>query len=307
MVCAIPAGCRLSQHDIDKSRIAVAADRRMIPIRSPRPAWSDQNPFPAPWRRPCCLPPLRRLPMPDAATLCRAARHLCEGDHISSKKRARERNRPGAGMGRARMRHNERRYSPDQRFEYVISTVCAAGVPVYNVRSLLGAMAARGQPLYGCQTPDGYRNTEAAWLSPAASLRRISFALALAPSPARGPQIGAILSAPLRPDPHLFLGNQVSVYGTERKEMWTKAHRARHEARLKEMVTVNDADGNGLAIAVVPASVQDRDTLPAFSDRGTGDGERLLLSSGDDFWRSGAAGRHLFRCQLPSRLLPSRC
>lgn len=49
----------------------------------------------------------------------------------------------------------------------------------------------------------------------------------------------ACLSAPLRPDPHLFLGNQVSAYGKERKEMWTKAHRARHEARLKEIVAVS--------------------------------------------------------------------
>jgi hypothetical protein len=65
-------------------------------------------------------------------------------------------------------------------FEYVISAVRAAGVPVYNVRPLLGAMAALGEPLYGCQTPDGYKNTEAAWLSPDATLRRIDFALALA-------------------------------------------------------------------------------------------------------------------------------
>ena len=65
-------------------------------------------------------------------------------------------------------------------FEYVISAVRAAGVPVYNVRPLLGAMAGLGQPLYGCLTPDGYKNTEAAWLSPDATLRRIGFALALA-------------------------------------------------------------------------------------------------------------------------------
>jgi Protein of unknown function (DUF1800) len=35
-------------------------------------------------------------------------------------------------------------------------------------------------PLYGCQTPDGYKNTEAAWLSPDATGLRISFATALA-------------------------------------------------------------------------------------------------------------------------------
>jgi hypothetical protein len=34
-------------------------------------------------------------------------------------------------------------------------------------------------PLYECQTPDGYKNTEEAWLSPDATLQRISFAIAL--------------------------------------------------------------------------------------------------------------------------------
>jgi hypothetical protein len=35
-------------------------------------------------------------------------------------------------------------------------------------------------PLYGCPTPDGYKNTEAAWLNPDAVTRRINFATALA-------------------------------------------------------------------------------------------------------------------------------
>ena len=35
-------------------------------------------------------------------------------------------------------------------------------------------------PLFGCVTPDGYRNTEDAWMSPDATARRINFATALA-------------------------------------------------------------------------------------------------------------------------------
>ncbi len=35
-------------------------------------------------------------------------------------------------------------------------------------------------PLYGCQTPDGYKNTQDAWLNPDAITRRIAFATALA-------------------------------------------------------------------------------------------------------------------------------
>ena len=64
-------------------------------------------------------------------------------------------------------------------YEYVISAVRAAGVPVNDVRPLLGWMSRLGMPLYECQTPDGYKNTEEAWLSPDATLQRISFAIAL--------------------------------------------------------------------------------------------------------------------------------
>lgn len=65
-------------------------------------------------------------------------------------------------------------------YRYVISAVRAADAPLPNYRPLLGAMRQLGMPLYGCQTPDGYKNTEAAWLNPDALSRRINFATALA-------------------------------------------------------------------------------------------------------------------------------
>lgn len=64
-------------------------------------------------------------------------------------------------------------------FEYVVSAVRASGVPVTNFRPLLGNMARLGEPLYGCQTPDGYKNTREAWLNPDAMALRLSFATAL--------------------------------------------------------------------------------------------------------------------------------
>jgi uncharacterized protein (DUF1800 family) len=64
-------------------------------------------------------------------------------------------------------------------YQFVISAVRAAGVPLGSVRPLLGAMDQFGMPLFGCLTPDGYKNTEDAWLSPDATTRRISFATAL--------------------------------------------------------------------------------------------------------------------------------
>ena len=64
-------------------------------------------------------------------------------------------------------------------YEFVISATRAVGVPVVNVRPLTGAMALLGMPLYGCQTPDGYKQTQEAWLSPNAMMMRLSFATAL--------------------------------------------------------------------------------------------------------------------------------
>src|SRR4029077_21151935 len=65
-------------------------------------------------------------------------------------------------------------------YHFVIAATRAAGVPVNNTRPLLAAIGQLGMPLFGCLTPDGYKNTEAAWLSPDATTRRISFATVLA-------------------------------------------------------------------------------------------------------------------------------
>jgi len=47
-------------------------------------------------------------------------------------------------------------------------------------KPMLNALNALGMPLYGCQTPDGYKNTEQAWLNPDALSRRIGYAASLA-------------------------------------------------------------------------------------------------------------------------------
>jgi uncharacterized protein (DUF1800 family) len=64
-------------------------------------------------------------------------------------------------------------------YEYVLSAVRATDAEVFNVNPLAGTMAALGMPLYGCQTPDGYKNTTEAWLNPDAMMLRLSFATAL--------------------------------------------------------------------------------------------------------------------------------
>jgi len=65
-------------------------------------------------------------------------------------------------------------------YQYVISLVRATGEDVTNYQPLIGMMRQLGMPLYECQTPDGYKNTQDAWLNPDGMLRRINFATALA-------------------------------------------------------------------------------------------------------------------------------
>jgi uncharacterized protein (DUF1800 family) len=65
-------------------------------------------------------------------------------------------------------------------YQYVVSAARAGELSVVNVRPVLGALSQLGMPLYGCQTPDGYKNTEQAWLNPDALARRINFVTMLA-------------------------------------------------------------------------------------------------------------------------------
>jgi uncharacterized protein (DUF1800 family) len=84
-------------------------------------------------------------------------------------------------------------------YQYVISVVRAAGVEVNNVRPLLAAMNRMGMPLYGCQSPDGYKNTEDVWLNPDALAQRISFVSGV--SLGRSP-LAAVVDATVDNDPY---------------------------------------------------------------------------------------------------------
>ena len=65
-------------------------------------------------------------------------------------------------------------------YQYVLSSVRASGIATTNVKPLMAVLAQLGQPLYGCQTPDGWHDTEADWLNPNAITQRVNFATALA-------------------------------------------------------------------------------------------------------------------------------
>lgn len=64
-------------------------------------------------------------------------------------------------------------------YQFVISAARAGNSSMAEVRPVLGALDRLGMPLYGCQTPDGYKNTQAAWLNPDALSRRIGYAATL--------------------------------------------------------------------------------------------------------------------------------
>lgn len=65
-------------------------------------------------------------------------------------------------------------------YQFVISAARAGNAPLAEVKPVMGALDRLGMPLYGCQTPDGYKNTQAAWLNPDALSRRIGYAATLA-------------------------------------------------------------------------------------------------------------------------------
>lgn len=64
-------------------------------------------------------------------------------------------------------------------YQYIISAVRATGAENPQIKSLFGALRQMEMPLYGCRTPNGYKNTRDAWLNPDAILRRVSFATLL--------------------------------------------------------------------------------------------------------------------------------
>lgn len=66
-------------------------------------------------------------------------------------------------------------------YHYLISSFRALGLATpADVGPLLQVLAQAGMPLYGAQTPDGYKNVASAWMSPEALAQRVQFASALA-------------------------------------------------------------------------------------------------------------------------------
>ncbi|NEN87420.1 MAG: DUF1800 domain-containing protein [Okeania sp. SIO3H1] len=72
--------------------------------------------------------------------------------------------------------HNSKFKNP---YHFVASAMRAIGNEVDNFRPINGILDQLGMPLYGCVTPDGYKNTKEAWLSSDTMIRRSSLAVPL--------------------------------------------------------------------------------------------------------------------------------
>ena len=62
-------------------------------------------------------------------------------------------------------------------YQYLLSSLRAIDAPApADFQQMIGLLAQAGMPLYGAQTPDGYKNTASAWMSPEALAQRIQLA-----------------------------------------------------------------------------------------------------------------------------------
>ncbi|AGY58893.1 DUF1800 domain-containing protein [Gloeobacter kilaueensis] len=80
-------------------------------------------------------------------------------------------------------------------YRYVLSAVRATGIEPANPLALFAPLQQLGMPLYGCQTPDGYKNTRESWLNPDGMTRRLSFAASLANGQLAGTRPGGETTA----------------------------------------------------------------------------------------------------------------
>jgi uncharacterized protein (DUF1800 family) len=88
-------------------------------------------------------------------------------------------------------------------YQYLVSSLRALDLQPANFQPLLAALAQAGQPLFGAATPDGYKNTAAAWRNPEALTQRVQFATTLGqrsgvPADRLTATLGASLSEPTR-------------------------------------------------------------------------------------------------------------
>lgn len=80
-------------------------------------------------------------------------------------------------------------------YQYVISLVRAGGVENPDLVIMADMIKQLGMSVYGCLTPDGYKNTQDAWLNPDAMIRRVSIATDIAKGKLNGEPVDPVILA----------------------------------------------------------------------------------------------------------------
>lgn len=73
-------------------------------------------------------------------------------------------------------------------YRFLISTLRATDTRIEDVQPAVNYLRQAGMPLYKCLTPDGYKNTQEAWLNPDNLVNRLDFATAFSAGRLRGMQ-----------------------------------------------------------------------------------------------------------------------
>jgi uncharacterized protein (DUF1800 family) len=94
-------------------------------------------------------------------------------------------------------------------YQYLLSSMRALELPLDQPQRLQAALAQAGQPLYGAPTPDGYKNTAAAWRNPEALTQRVQLATTLGQrSGISAERLGRTLGAAVSEPTRRFLANE---------------------------------------------------------------------------------------------------
>ena len=75
-------------------------------------------------------------------------------------------------------------------YKYMVSTIRGTETRVNTLMPLVNFLSMSGMPLYKCLTPDGYKCTKAAWMSPDALVKRIDLATSLGLGRFGGAELG---------------------------------------------------------------------------------------------------------------------
>jgi uncharacterized protein (DUF1800 family) len=128
--------------------------------------------------------------------------------------------------------------------EFVASAVRATGASVDDALPLVRQLNNMGMPLYGAQPPTGYSMTADTWVSSAALLNRMNFALALTSSKIRGVRVDAVQLAGGPPPPDAT----ATLCAMEAKLLASDVSKQTHDSIVAQMETpAKDSDKNDKA------------------------------------------------------------